>query len=256
MERIKSLGWYQKGVLLLIAAMVLAFTVIYPVTIARVGFAYKNTILVPSEENGSTVYSGNIHGKQARFTVLADKTVEFQCGNQVYGPYTVTEDPTAIPQNEEMAEWMTGIELRSGEKILFRGGVLNQEGFRWLYHEDGGLENVDFSVTTTTSNGIEMDENGNGIDPMEPSVVTILDLMSGPELTHKGEWIAWLSGVVVCVLTAMSILFADELFQFRLAFQIRQVDQAEPSEWEMIGRYIAWTVLPILAMIVFLMGLN
>ena len=82
MERIKCLNYYQKGLLLLMTAMMLVFAVLYPVTISRVGFQYKGTILVPSQENGNTVYSGKIQGKQAHFTVSEDKSVVFQYGKK------------------------------------------------------------------------------------------------------------------------------------------------------------------------------
>ncbi len=254
MKRVKCLGRYPKGVLLLMIVMVLVFTILYPITIAREGFEYKNAILIPHQENGNTIYSGKIQGKQASFAVYADKTVEFQYNGRIYGPYIAKEDPTAIPKDSEVGESMTGVELRHGEEILFRGGVLNLGDYHLLYSEDGSLENINISVTT--SDGIVMDENGNVIDPMEPSVSTILDLMAGPELTHKGGWPAWFGGVFVCIVTTILILFADELFRWNLVFRIRNVDQAEPSDWEIASRYIAWTVLPLMAMIIFIRGLQ
>ncbi len=254
MERVKCLGHYQKGVLLLMIAMVLVFTVLYPMTIARKGFAYKNAILIPSYENGSTVYSGKIQGKQANFTVCADKTVYFQYDDKTYGPYTVREDSTAIPKDSGTREAMTGVELRHGEEILFRGGVLNRGDCLWLYNEDGSIDNIDIMVTTNY--GTVMDEHGNVTDPMEPSASTILTLMADPELTHKGEWLAWFGGVLICIVTAILILFADELFRWSLSFQIRDADRAEPSDWEIATRYIAWTVLPIMAMVIFIAGLQ
>lgn len=255
MERIKSLNRYQKGVLLLMTVMVLVFTVIYPITIAREGFEYKDAILIPDYENGITVYSGEIKGEYASFTVSPDKTVEFRYGDKTYGPYTAKEDPTAIPKDEEFGGLTKGVELRCGEEILFRGGVLTEgEGQRWIFNEDGSLE--DFGVSVITSNGIEVDENGNEIDTMEPSVSIILDLMAGPELTHKGEWMVWFLGVFLCIVTAISILFVDELFRFHLSFQIRNVDRVEPSDWEIAGRYITWTMMPIMALIIFIMGIK
>ena len=254
MKRVKCLGRYPKGVLLLMIVMVLVFTILYPITIAREGFEYKNAILIPHQENGNTLYSGKIQGKQASFAVYADKTVEFQYNGRIYGPYIAKEDPTAIPKDSEVGESMTGVELRHGEEILFRGGVLDLGDYHLLYSEDGSLENINISVTT--SDGIVMDENGNVIDPMEPSVSTILDLMAGPELTHKGGWPAWFGGVFVCIVTTILILFADELFRWNLVFRIRNVDQAEPSDWEIASRYIAWTVLPLMAMIIFIRGLQ
>ena len=105
-------------------------------------------------------------------------------------------------------------------------------------------------------NGVVTDGNGNIIDQMEPSVSTILDLMAGPELSHKGAWSGWFVGVFLCILTAFSILFADELFRWNLALRIQNADRAEPSDWEIACRYISWTVLPVIAMFVFIEGLR
>lgn len=254
MEKIKSLNRYQKGVLIFMIIMTLIFAVVYPMTISKVGFEYKDTILVQSQENGSTVYSGKIKGQQAQFTVSEDKTVVFQYGDKTYGPYTAKKDPTAIPKDEEMSEYMTGVELRRGEDILFRGGALETEDSYWLYNEDGTLN--DFGLFYATIDGIEMDETGNVIDSIEPSASTLLELMNGPELTHKGGGLVWFEAVFVCVLNAFYILFADELFRWNLAFQIRNVDNAEPSDWEIAGRYIVWTILTIMALVLFIVGLQ
>lgn len=60
MERIKALNGYQKGLLVFMAAMMLLFSIIYPITISKVGFRYKDAILVPTQENGKTIYTGKI----------------------------------------------------------------------------------------------------------------------------------------------------------------------------------------------------
>lgn len=254
MERIKRLNRYQKSVLLFMVAMALVFAVVYSMTISRVGFKYKNTILVQSRENGSTMYSGKIKGQQAQFTVSEDKTVVFQYGDKTYAPYTAKEDSTAIPKDEEMAEYMIGVELCQGDDVLFRGGVLNHGDNLWLYNEDGTFE--DMGISFVTSNGIEMNENGNVVDSMKPSVSDILNLMDAPNLTHKGKEFVWFGAVFICVLNALCILFADELFRWNLTFQIRNVDHAEPSDWEIAGRYIGWTVMSIMALVIFIMGLQ
>lgn len=253
MERLKSLDRYQKVILLLMAAMVLVFTILYPITISRIGFSYQDTILLPSQENGSTLYAGNIKGTSARFTVSSNKTVTFRYGDQTYGPYTAKLDPTAVPKDENTHESMIGVEVHKGETLVFRGGVLDVgEGF-WLFSEDGSSENI--IVSTTTSDGTVM-ANGEIIDPMEPSVSTILKLMEGPELTHKGTWPGLFGGIFFCILTAISMLFADELFRLELSFRISNADQAEPSDWVIAGRYISWIVLPILALVLFILGLQ
>ena len=174
--------------------------------------------------------------------------------DKTYGPYTAKEDPTAIPKDNEMAEFMTGVELRQGEDILFRGGMMETLGSYLLYNEDGTLDN--FGIFYVTSDGTVRDANGNVINPVEPSASTILELMNDPELTHKGEWSVWFGAVFICILNALSILFADELFRWNLAFRIRNVDHAEPSDWEIIGRYTGWTALTIMALALFITGLQ
>ena len=63
-------------------------------------------------------------------------------------------------------------------------------------------------------------------------------------------------GMLLCIETAVSILFVDELFRFGLSFQIRNVEAAEPSDWEILSRYATWTVIPVVAAVVFLIGLQ
>ena len=254
LKRIKSLNRYQKGVLLVMAAMVLVFTAAYAVVISREGIVYHNgALLAADREDGVTTYSGRVLGEPAVFTVWEDKRLTFQYGDHVYGPYTLKEDPSAVPANIGLVDSLTGLELRRGDEILFRGGMLDGD-YRQLYNEDGSL--ADFGISIVTNTGVMMDENGRVIDPMEPAVSTIVNLLMGPRLTHKGQWSIWLIGVLVCVLTAVSILYADELFRRRLSLQIRNAELAEPSDWEITNRYIAWTVLPVLALILFIAGLT
>lgn len=251
--RIRALGKYQKAVLAVAVLLVLVFSVLYPVTMGREGYLYRGALLTPGQEEGGTVYTGTVNGEQARFTVAPDKAVTFQYGETVYGPYTAVEDPGAIPESVDMSG-LTGVELRKGEEVIFRGGVVRQGNTLWLYHENGDLENG--GITITTSTGVTLDEHGNVVDPNEPSLSTILELMGGPALTHKGDWLPYLLGVFLCAVTAVTILFADELFRFQLSFRVRDVENAEPTDLELFGRYAGWTVLPIAALVIFLLGLQ
>lgn len=253
MGRIKALNRYQKAILIIMLVIVLAFIVPFSTVVTRVGYEYKDSILVPALKNGSTVYSGTVRNQPVSFTVSADKTVVFQLGDKTYGPYTVKEDATAIPDGHNMGPGSTGIELKRGEDILFRGVAQRIDDFWWLVDENGDSPDAGYWVTV---NGVTKDEYGNIIDPKEPSVSTILDLMNDPLLTHKGSWAVWLCGVFVCIVATVSILYADELFVLRLAFRVRNAEYAEPSELEIAGRYVAWTLFPICALVIFIMGLQ
>ena len=254
MARIRQLDWYQRGILLLLLALALVFAVIYRVRIARVGFLYQDKIFVPSEENGVTVYFGKISGEPAQFTVSEDKAVSFHCGEKTYGPYTVTEDPTALPEVEIEREGMTGVEIREGEKLVFRGGFWQSGEDYWLRRQDGSM---DLSVGVfVTGDGVMRDANGNAVDPLEPALSDILRLVFDPELTHKGSWLAWFGAVFLSILNAVSILYADELFHWDLSFQIRNAETAEPSDWELMKRYLGWTVFTIMVLVIYIVGLR
>lgn len=252
MERIRSLGRYQKGILILMAAMLLLFTALYPIVLSREGFLYRNALLIPSEEGGNTVYAGKIEGQPASFTLYDDRSVQFQYGDATYGPYTAAEAPDAL-QNLDLGDGAVGVELRCGEELVFRGGALRQGDQLWLYTEDGSVYT---DIGVMTSGGFIFNEEGEVIDPNEPSVSDLLMVMAGPPLTHKGSWFGWVTGLITCILTAVDILFADELFRLHMAFHISRAEDAEPSDWEIAGRYIGWTVLPAIALVLFIIGLQ
>lgn len=258
MERIKKLNLYQKIILGLMTAMLVAFTVAYAVVTSRVGYAYKGAILLPQEEVDGVSYTGRVYGVETVIMVDADNAVTFACGDTVYGPYTVKEDPAAVPKDSDLAEFMRGVEILEGESVLFRGGVFEMDtGSAFdivFYGEDGSITYP--GVIYSNGDGIERDSDGNPIDKMKPSPVDILELTGEPELTNKGEWGMWFAGVFISALTAVLILYADELFRWNLSFQIRNVERAEPSEWEMFSRYVSWTVLFITALFAYIVGLK
>ena len=254
MERIKELDRYQKGIVILLAVMAAVFLVIYCVVSSRVGYRYQDRILVPETRGDNTVYAGRIQGEDASFTVAGSNTVTFRWGSTEYGPYTVTEDPTAIPRDEELADSMTGIEVREKGEVLFRGGVLDLSGnTRILYREDGRTV---FHITVNTSSGTVYDADGNLVDPMEPSVHTILELLEGPKLEKKGQLGIWFMGLLCSAVIVVHIFFADELFRFRLSFRVADPYDLEPSDGEIFGRYASWTITTVMILVIYIMGLQ
>lgn len=255
MQRVKELNRYQKTVLILSAALAVLFAVIYAAAAFRVGYVYQGSILVPHEENGSTIYSGRVDWESAQFTVTQN-TVTFLRGGNTYGPYTVREDPTAVPKEYQSAQ-MTGVEILDGDKVYFRGGVKRSafdDSALDLYAENGTSEEI--QILYAGSDGIVRDADGNIIDEYAPSAAVILELLSGPQLTSRCSWPIWFFGTVVVLLNIALILFADEAFRLGLIFRVSNVESVEPSEFEIAGRYIAWTILPILALVVYIAGLR
>lgn len=253
MERIRALGVYQKIILILLCVLTAVFAVVYGVTTGRRGYLYQGAILIPREEADATVYSGKVRGTQTIFTVSPEGAVTCQVGARTYGPYVLKEDSTAIPQDSELRDLMTGIELRCGDEIRFRGGVVVQGATKLFFDESGELYNVSSPAYVTKDSA---DGAGTAAAGGEPSVGVILDLVRGPSLTHLGDGRFYILGVVFCIAGAVEILFTDELYRFHLAFRVRNPEAAEPSDWEIAGRYFAWTVMPIAALVVFCVGLK
>lgn len=238
-----GLTGFQKGILLLLIAVVLVFSVVYVVTISRKGFEYMDSIFVPHEENGGIVYAGKINNQPASFTVSADNAVTFRYDTQVFGPYTMREDPTAVPGNV-VGSPGKGFALYRGEALCFRGAYVNMGSYKVLYDANG--EPV--SEIIASGNG--------GYIVKEPSISTLVHLIEGPELTHKGTAWGWILGVLFAIFTAGSVLFADALFRLWLAFRIDDPDSVEPSDWEMARRTMGWITLLVCTVVVFVMGLQ
>lgn len=255
-QRIKDLNWYQKGLLLLMLGMMAIFAVLYHVNVSRVGVLYNDKIFVPKTENGQTVYTGKLDGKPSEFTVSSDKTsVTFRCGDTVYGPYTIKEDPSALADIEFCPSDMIGVELYDGETLLFRGGFWPSGDFTQLFRAEGSPGD-DLEISFVVENGTRMDADGNVVDPAKPDAADILRIALAPELTHKGTWLAWFGAVCISLLNAAYMLYEDELFRWNLSFQIRNVEDAEPSEWEMLSRYLSWMVLAGVALVIYILGLR
>lgn len=249
MERIRDLDRYPKIILIVLVAMAVAFGAIYGVTASRVGYLYNDEFFVPRQSEGALVYEGKVDGLDSSIVVALD-TVIVSWGSKTYGPYTLREDPAAVP--EDVSFPMTGIEILDGDKVFFLGGVTDEDDF-WLIDKDGSNP---FTVTYTMSDGIEYDMDGHPIDHMKPTPRQIVSLLRGPELEHKGQWQVYGMMLFVSALVALSILFADELFYLSLAFRVQNAEYAEPSDWEIASRAISWTILAGVILLGYCMGLG
>ena len=243
MKRFRRLSGYQKGLLLLMAATVIVFAVLYPVTMSRSGYLWRNTILEYSgTEPGARVYSGRYRGQTACFTVR-DGAVEFQYGGQSYGPYTVRVDPAA-----DNGDIMKGIAIYCGDICVYRCTVSYIDKLP-LLPTDGN------SPVVPAGSQLSPYPGGSG-DPVQPTATEILELMREPGLERKGQPGAFFFGVLVCVIGAVAMLYAEEIFRRSLRFTIREPEKAEPSDWELANRSIAPTAVYIFALVIFILGLK
>ena len=98
-------------------------------------------------------------------------------------------DPTAVPEEHDLADSMRGVELVCGDEIMFRGGILELDNYRMLYNEDGTVDKLyrrdecRLMVVHRKSQTIEMykkDDEGNDMVDAEgnPVFLTFRDVVN------------------------------------------------------------------------------
>lgn len=240
MERIKKLNGYQNGLLIFLAVSLVVFAFIYPRVTSMEGYPYYGKLFLPEHNGGVTTYSAVLEGRRSTFTVDGSE-VTFAWGEQVFGPYTVTETPSTVPEDHSFTRGFTVIQ---GDTMIFQGGAYFGEDWTMLYNQDGSLHGFDDVIIYSDS---ETD--------MTPSTFALIQLVTGPTLIRRGTWVGFLLGIFSSTLAVVEILFADELFRFKVAFKVADPDQVDPSDWEIAGRYISWTSLALLAIVSYIVGL-
>ena len=253
MKRLKALDRYQKGILIVLAAMIVVFCGVYAYVTSQIGYIYKDALLKPSQQGENTVYSGIIDWQDAVFTVTADKEITFRLGDKTYGPYTVKEDPTAKPTDHPLS---TGFEIKKGDEVLFRGGAYRNDSKsdNWmLYNEDGTTNNY---IWAFTAGGVTTDGNGKEVDKNEPHLGNLLTLYQNPELTTQGDWRFYALCVFLSIVISASVIFAEELFRFKISFRVRNALFAEPSDWMIFVRQLSWLIFTIATLVLYILGLK
>lgn len=236
----------QKILVLIQCILIAVFLLLYLIFGTRQFVELDDTDLRCREKGGVVTYSGQVDGKPAVFTVQNDLTVEYRLGDTLYGPYTIVFDASISPEDFSIPAFITkpealrGVELHCGGEEMFRGAYLTSAMPVFLLFNEDGTRFGSWS------------ENLSGA----PAPELILELALSPDTESHGEFTFFIFGVLICVFNALSILYADEQFRFAMRLHIRNPDDAEPSDWELFGRWLAWIVVTGLALVFFIGSLN
>lgn len=250
-EKFLKLPPVQKLCVAIMALSIPVFAVLYLFAGRQSGAVYDGDLLFPTVQGEQTVYSGRAQGARSVFTVSPGPTVEYRRGSKTYGPYTIREDPAAVPP-EYAGYGYTGVKVYDKGTLVFRGGW---QGGSSLPLVDANGDWFPGPITYIIG-GEAYDGDGNPIDPNEPGVAAILRFAFGPGLTHRGDWKGFWAGVLFAVAGMVSTFFADELFRLHLSWRVRDPYAADPSDWELFGRTIGAIAFVIFALVVQCMGLR
>lgn len=250
MERIKNLSRTQKILMSIIVAMIIAFSIIYPIIMSIKGIEFRGDFLTRKEEQGDVTYTDGY----TSITVYDDQRIEYKCYHRftgdgykdiIYGPYSWTEDPSAMPVETNNGSLSSddyiGVKIMEGDKVFFRGAV--SKGGYMVYNADGTMAN-DFDVVLG-------DYYAN-----PPDIYEIVKFITGPQTTNRGSIAFYIYGIIICIIAVISMLFPDELFKLAMWPRVRNLHDIEPSDWELTARVIGWYVFTIGAFAVFVVGLT
>ena len=263
MEALKAkwqeMGLYRRILLAVMLAEIVGFLIAYVIVVNRPGLEYSGALLYPHTEGELQIYEGKIDGEPARFAVSPEGEISYQWGDYSYGPWQVRVDPAAFPETlgEHDGKYNIGLEISQGGAVLFRGGYQPTSTLS-LYQEDGeplwGIR-----VSATMSDGTVIGEDGRVISPEEqhePGLGALARIVLAPELTHQGNVWLYLTVTLLAVFNCFQICFPHFFFRLSLWGHVRNIDDAEPSDWYIAMENIEWAVLAMVCLVLYAMGLS
>ena len=170
-----KLDSYQKFILIGSSLMVIIYTVCYLSANAREGYLYNGNFLVHSKENGADVYALRSSSFTQKFTVYAeDKVVMYQYGHKTFGPYSV-------PEYVQSSASLSYPQL----DIRVKGGVLRDENGNVIWDDVNGTDDFD-----------------------SPTRQAIVDVGTGQNITHLGNWSCWGFAAAICLVNVLLVFAA------------------------------------------------
>lgn len=243
-------------VILFHAALMLLFILLYATLGRQQVVRHEDELFRQRQEDNALTYTGKLNGEKAVLTLLPDDSLDILVGNVHYGPYTVTEDPSALPEDSVDADIpsriLTGVEVRECNEVLFRGGFYEVGPMIVFYGSNGEHYSLP-SRRLLISEGYPEAYTSQLI---EPSLKTILRFTLERGTVPRGTVGFLLFGLFCSAACILFAFYEEELFRHRLRYTIKNAENAEPSEWELMSRWISWLALTVLALVLYIEGLS
>ena len=250
-----EMNWYRRVLLIATAVEILGFFAAVLVAVNRPGLEYGETLLSPRTEGETRVYEGKLDWEPVRFAVSPEGEVTYQRGDLSYGPYQVSVDPAAFPETlgEHDGTSNLGLEIRQGDEVVFRGGYCPERALS-LWDGDGEpVWDTSFSVESS-GGGSTLYVDGREVTREEqyaPALSVLAEVALGPELTHRGSVGLYLAVTLLALVNILQICFPGFFFRLSLWGHVRNVDEAEPSDWYILLERIEWLILTLTCLVLY-----
>ena len=246
-----EMSLYRRVLLIVMAVEILAFFFATLVMINRPGLEYQDAMLYPSTEGDFQIYQGTVDGETARFAVSPEWEVSYQWGEYSYGPYQIWEDATAVPNGYEGSQ---GIEIRLGDEVLFRGCYLPSSTPSLIQEDGEPVWGLRYSVSTGADTVIVAD--GREAERHTPDLSAVARVALEPELTHRGSMGLYLTVTLLALFNIIQICFPHLFFRLSLLGRVRNIDDAEPSDFYIVTEQIEWVVLALACLLLYYMAMT
>ena len=234
----------QKALLLLLAAMAALFAVLTAVFHSQPLARWSDSLLRPSREGDTVLYTGSVRGEDTIIRVSpdgADTVVEFTVGSRLHQTGRITWPEGSIPTLTSGS--VPRIEVYLDDQLLFSGGYNAAAGI--LYREDGSWES---SVSASYSAGYSARR-----DSLILSAHDVVNFAMGPDTVHRGSWGIYACGLFLSGITAVDVAFPRALFYLQ---HFLSVQDPEPTDLYLAMQKVGWVVLAAAALGIYAWGLT
>ena len=243
---------FQKIMLLVLAAMLIFFSVQLAITSAHKGVEFEDALLNVAESAEKTLYSGTAHGEYVEIVVTRDgavTTVTYRIGTRSEDIYTVETGLSAVKTS--FNRYLPGVRISRGASVVFEGG--------WDadYSDDffiGGML-YDLNGEPTALPLLELHDTiaGDYWYNWQPSLSSVLHFVRGAELTARGDFRLFAMALVLLGMAAVLTAFPTELFHLKYRWDVKD---PEPTEFYYGMTYLAAILLACCALGAFIAALR
>ena len=115
-----------------------------------------------------------------------------------------------------------------------------------MLYQENGEPLWSLQINAVMNDGTVLGEDGREISPEEqhePSLTALARVALDPELVHRGSILLYLLITLLALLNVFQICFPGFFFRLSLLGHVRNIDDAEPSDWYIAMERIGWLVL-------------
>ena len=243
---------FQKTVLLILAAMLVVFSVLLAVTRAHKGVEFEGALLAVTEGADGIRYHGTAHGEAVEILVTRDgavTTVAYRIGTRNEDVYTVETGLSAVKTSYN--RFIPGVRISRGAEVLFEGGW--DADYSDSFFEGGMLYDQNGDPAMTQLMDMHVTLGDDYWSTWQPGLGSVLRFTRGAELTARGDVRLFALAVVLLGMAAVLTAFPTELFRLKYRWDVKN---PEPTEFYYGVTYAGAVVLAGTALVGFIMSLR